>query len=89
MNSVLLFRGLVSHENQCWCQTTNWDGGRGKWALPNKVKNFILHMCAQRFPKMLQGNVIGHYALIKRKFQDIRRCQRNAMPGVTGVFLKK
>ncbi|XP_034747438.1 zinc finger protein 484-like [Etheostoma cragini] len=48
-----LFRFITPEEKyRAWCVTTNWDGSRGKWALPRNLKAFLLHTLHQRFQPM-------------------------------------
>lgn len=50
----LLFRKIISEENyKAWCKTTNWDGSKGKQALPHNVKNFVVETLKKQFPKMV------------------------------------
>ncbi|XP_062402713.1 uncharacterized protein LOC134093571 [Sardina pilchardus] len=54
----LLFRHVISEENyQAWSKTTNWDGSRGKRALPQNVKSFVISTLKKQFPDMDRGKL--------------------------------
>ncbi|XP_041960199.1 uncharacterized protein LOC121718881 isoform X2 [Alosa sapidissima] len=54
----LLFRHIISEENyQAWSKTTNWDGSRGKRALPQNVKSFVVSTLRRHFPDMDRGEL--------------------------------
>ncbi len=47
----LLFRTIISEEDyRTWRKTTNWDGSRGKRALPRNVKDFFTSTVQRKFP---------------------------------------
>ncbi|KAG5262285.1 hypothetical protein AALO_G00273480 [Alosa alosa] len=49
----LLFRSIVTEEHyKAWSKTTNWDGAKGKRALPQNVKNFVVSTLQRKFPAM-------------------------------------
>ncbi|KAL2099574.1 hypothetical protein ACEWY4_003968 [Coilia grayii] len=49
----LLFRSIISDEQyRAWSKTTNWDGSRGKRALPQNVKNFVISTLQRKFPAL-------------------------------------
>ncbi|XP_041961187.1 uncharacterized protein LOC121719532 isoform X1 [Alosa sapidissima] len=54
----LLFRHIISEENyQAWSKTTNWDGSKGKRALPQNVKTFVVATLKRHFPDMDRGGL--------------------------------
>ncbi|XP_041960376.1 uncharacterized protein LOC121718968 isoform X1 [Alosa sapidissima] len=54
----LLFRHIISEENyQAWSKTTNWDGSKGKRALPQNVKTFVVATLKRHFPGMDRGKL--------------------------------
>lgn len=47
----LLFRTIIPEEYyRAWSKTTNWYGSKGKRALPQDVKNFVISTLQQKFP---------------------------------------
>lgn len=47
----LIFRSCISvHIYHVWAMTTNWDGKRGKYALPQSLRDYILHHVNSNFP---------------------------------------
>ncbi|KAL2086204.1 hypothetical protein ACEWY4_017263 [Coilia grayii] len=49
----LLFRSIISEQQyRDWSKTTNWDGSRGKRALPQNVKKFVISTLQREFPSM-------------------------------------
>ncbi|XP_076144370.1 uncharacterized protein LOC143126355 isoform X2 [Alosa pseudoharengus] len=54
----LLFRHIISEENyKAWSKTTNWDGSRGKRALPQNVRTFVVATLKRHFPDMDRGEL--------------------------------
>ncbi|KAL2086205.1 hypothetical protein ACEWY4_017264 [Coilia grayii] len=49
----LLFRSIISEQQyRDWSKTTNWNGSRGKRALPQNVKKFVISTLQREFPSM-------------------------------------
>ncbi|XP_038158591.1 M-phase phosphoprotein 8 isoform X3 [Cyprinodon tularosa] len=54
----LLFRSVISEEHyMAWSKTTNWDGVKGKRALPQNVKKFVVSTLQQKFPDMRNSDL--------------------------------
>ncbi|KAL2099507.1 hypothetical protein ACEWY4_003901 [Coilia grayii] len=72
----LLFRSIISDEHyRAWSKNTNWDGSRGKRALPQNVKNFVISTLQHKFPAVGSNDLkdcidkINEYLRITRKNQ--------------------
>lgn len=73
----LVFRSIISNEHyKVWKKTTNWDGSRGKKALPKNVKDFVMSAVQRRFPKLKYKD---RKVCIDRINEYLRRPRRHGM----------
>lgn len=72
----LLFRAVVPEQRYAeWATTTNWDGSRGKFALPMNIRQFITNTVSQRFPHMSSADS----KRIKDRVNEFLRSPRNSV----------
>lgn len=70
----LLFRTVVPEQRYAeWASTTNWDGSRGKHALPMNLRQFVTNTVSQRFPHMTSADS----KRIKDRVNEFLRSPRN------------
>lgn len=62
---------LIRHTELVPDHPLGWQ--RGQVSTAKQRTSFCT--CAQRFPEMLEGNVVGNYTLIKSKMNDVQRYQ--------------
>ncbi|XP_018953670.2 uncharacterized protein LOC109083330 [Cyprinus carpio] len=72
----LLFRAVVPEQRYAeWATTTNWDGSRGKFALPMNIRQFVTSTVSQRFPHMSSADS----KRIKDRVNEFLRSPRNSV----------
>lgn len=70
----LLFRAVLPQRKYMeWASNTNWDGARGKFALPVNLRHFIIKTVSQRFPCMTNSD----RKRIKDRVNEFLRSPRN------------
>ncbi|XP_005159755.1 zinc finger MYM-type protein 4 isoform X2 [Danio rerio] len=72
----LLFRVIVPQTKyKEWASNTNWDGSRGKCALPVNLRSFIIDTVSQRFPGLSDVD----RKCIKDRINEFLRSPRNTV----------
>ncbi|XP_058609108.1 zinc finger MYM-type protein 4 isoform X2 [Onychostoma macrolepis] len=70
----LLFRAVLPQKKyKEWASKTNWDGARGKFALPVNLRHFIIKTVSQRFPCITDSD----RKRIKDRVNEFLRSPRN------------
>lgn len=70
----LLFRAVLPQKKyKEWASNTNWDGARGKFALPVNLRHFIIKTVSQRFPHITNSD----RKHIKDRVNEFLRSPRN------------
>uniref|UniRef100_A0A8C0Y903 Zinc finger MYM-type containing 4, tandem duplicate 1 n=1 Tax=Cyprinus carpio carpio TaxID=630221 RepID=A0A8C0Y903_CYPCA len=70
----LLFRAVLPQRKYMeWASNTNWDGARGKFALPVNLRHFIIKTVSQRFPCITNSD----RKCIKDRVNEFLRSPRN------------
>ncbi|XP_052440698.1 zinc finger MYM-type protein 4 isoform X3 [Carassius gibelio] len=70
----LLFRAVLPQRKyKEWASNTNWDGARGKFALPVNLRRFIIKSVSQRFPCLTSSD----RKCIKDRVNEFLRSPRN------------
>lgn len=70
----LLFRAVLPQKKyKEWASNTNWDGARGKFALPVNLRHFIIKAVSQRFPCITNSD----RKRIKDRVNEFLRSPRN------------
>ncbi|KAA0710947.1 Zinc finger MYM-type protein 4 [Triplophysa tibetana] len=72
----LLFRAVLPEKLYAeWALTTNWDGARGKYALPLNLRQFIIESVCQRFPSLTRVD----QKQVKDRINEFLRSPRNGV----------
>lgn len=75
--AVLLFKSLVPHEvYREWSGTVNYDGSRGKNALPNNLRKAIAEVVRRKFPNLTPCD----WKMIKDRLNELLRTRRLTFP---------
>ncbi|XP_057199456.1 zinc finger MYM-type protein 4 isoform X2 [Triplophysa rosa] len=72
----LLFRAVLPEKLYAvWALTTNWNGARGKYALPLNLRQFIIESVCQKFPNLTRVD----RKHIKDRINEFLRSPRNGV----------
>ncbi|XP_022520654.2 heterogeneous nuclear ribonucleoprotein U-like protein 1 isoform X10 [Astyanax mexicanus] len=73
---ALVFRSVISQElYEQWVMHTNWDGSRGKWAVPVNVREFVIRRVGERFPELSSADIKA----VKERVNECLRMRRKSI----------